>query len=82
MSDNLFQNVKMVSQPAGLKVKLFPHQLSSIYKMEQLETNNIIDSDSENCFKKTKIAINADLTGFGKTLAMIGLMVRDKMNGI
>jgi len=79
MSDNLFQNVKMVSQPVGLKVKLFPHQLSSIYKMEQLETNNIIDSDSENCFKQTKIAINADLTGFGKTLAMIGLMVRDKM---
>lgn len=79
MSDNLFQNVKMVSQPVGLKVKLYPHQLSSIYKMEQLETNNIIDTENENCIKQTKIAINADLTGFGKTLAMIGLMVRDKM---
>jgi len=75
---SLFQNIKMVTQPEGLSVKLFPHQLSSIYKMEQLEATRRIEK--ENYVKETKIGINADLTGYGKTLAMIGLMVRDKMS--
>ena len=67
----------MVSQPHGLTVKLFPHQLASIYKMEQLETNKLIETDFY--VKHTKMGINCDLTGYGKTLAMIGLLVRDKM---
>jgi SNF2 family DNA or RNA helicase len=75
---SLFQNIKMVTQPEGLSVKLFPHQLSSIYKMEQLEATKRIEK--ETYVKETKIGINADLTGYGKTLAMIGLMVRDKMS--
>lgn len=66
-----------VSQPPGLKVKLFPHQLSSIYNMEQLESNPII---KEYETKETKIGINADITGYGKTLSMIGLIARDKMS--
>jgi SNF2 family DNA or RNA helicase len=72
-----FKNVKMVSQPHGLKVKLFPHQLASIYKMEHLEETKTIET--ENYVKYTKIGINSDLTGFGKTLAIIGLIIRDKM---
>ena len=72
-----FQNIKMVSQPVDLTVKLFPHQLARIYKMEQLEANKLIET--ENYVKHTRIGINSDLTGYGKTLAMIGLMVRDKM---
>ena len=67
----------MVSQPPGLNVKLFPHQLASIYKMEQLETSKIIETDYY--VKHTRMGINCDLTGYGKTLAMIGLLVRDKM---
>ena len=45
--------------------------------MEKLEYDNKIIK--ENCIKKTKIGINSDITGYGKTLTMIGLISRDKM---
>ena len=67
----------MVQQPNNMKVKLFPHQLSSIFMMENLELNNKIEKVSY--FKTTKIGINSEITGFGKTLSMIGLIIRDKM---
>ena len=67
----------MVSQPHQIKINLFPHQLASIFKMEKLETDNLIQKES---YKKyTKIGVNADISGYGKTLAMIGLVARDKM---
>jgi len=72
-----FDHIKMVSQPKDLKIKLFPHQLSSIYNMEKIEVNNLIEK--EQYIRETKIGINADLTGYGKTLSVIGLIVRDKM---
>lgn len=75
MSD--YNNLKKVSQPLNLKVNLFPHQLVSIYKMEQLEINNIIER--EMYVKETKIGVNGDIRGFGKTLSMVGLILRDKM---
>lgn len=67
----------MVTQPHGLKINLFPHQLASIYKMENLEETKMIET--ENYIKHTKMGVNSDLTGFGKTLAIIGLIIRDKM---
>jgi hypothetical protein len=69
--------IKMVSQPENLKIKLFEHQLVSIYNMEKLEREKIVEND--NYIKETKLGINSDITGFGKTLAMLGLIVRDKM---
>lgn len=72
-----FTRIPMVSQPHEINVKLFPHQLSSIYKMEKLENDNIIIKDGYT--KNTKIGINADISGFGKTLSMLGLIARDKM---
>lgn len=72
-----FSNIKMVSQPRDLKINLYPHQLASIYQMEKLELNNIITKDTYS--KETKIAVNADVSGYGKTLSMIGLIIRDKM---
>ena len=66
-----------VNQPPNFSVKLFPHQLTSIYNMEKLENNSIINTRDE--IKETKIGINADITGYGKTLSMIGLIARDKM---
>jgi hypothetical protein len=72
-----FDNIKMVSQPKNLKINLFQHQLASIYKMENLESNNFIEKENYN--KETKIGVNADIAGFGKTLSMIGLILRDKM---
>lgn len=72
-----FNNIKKVLQPPNMKVALYPHQLASIYKMEELEIYNKIEK--ENCVKYTKIGINSDPTGYGKTLSMIGLILRDKM---
>jgi len=72
-----FSKIQMVSQPHQIKINLFPHQLASIFKMEKLETDNLIQKES---YKKyTKIGVNADISGYGKTLAMIGLVARDKM---
>jgi hypothetical protein len=70
-------SIKVVSQPEELKIKLFEHQLVSIYNMEKLEREKMIEND--NYIKETKLGINADITGFGKTLAMLGLIIRDKM---
>ena len=76
----------MVSQPQKLRIKLFDHQLASIYKMEKLEQEQMVERDippGENktatIYTETKLGINSDPTGYGKTLSMIGLIVRDKM---
>lgn len=71
-------SVHYTNQPPDFTVKLFNHQLASIYNMEQLENNPVIISDC-NEVKDTRIGINADITGYGKTLSMIGLIARDKM---
>ena len=72
-------SVHYANQPPDFEVKLFNHQLASIYNMEQLENNPVITSDC-NEVKDTRIGINADITGYGKTLSMIGLIARDKMS--
>ena len=78
---NDFSNIPLVSQPRNLNVTLYQHQLASIYKMEKLELDNLIEI-SNNKFKKTKVGINADITGHGKTLSMVGLILRDKIDYI
>ena len=70
--------IHYVNQPPDFSVKLFNHQLASIYNMEKLENNTIISNRDE--IKDTKIGIIADITGYGKTLSMIGLIARDKMS--
>lgn len=70
-------SIKMIKQPQNLKIKLYDHQLVSIYKMEELENDNIIDKSTYT--KETQIGVNADIIGHGKTLSMIGLIARDKM---
>lgn len=72
-----YEHVNMVSQPRNLNVSLFPHQLASIYNMETLEREKRVIR--ENYYQDTSIGINADITGFGKTLSMVGLLARDKM---
>ena len=72
-----YDNIQVVSQPTNLNKSLFKHQLASIYRMETLEREQFVEY--ANGIKETKIGINADYTGFGKTLSMIGLIARDKM---
>jgi SNF2 family DNA or RNA helicase len=75
---NNFENIQTVDQPRNLRINLYRHQLSSIYNMEKLELTNRIKKD-EDTFKETNIGILADLSGYGKTSSIIGLLVRDKM---
>ena len=66
-----------IIQPEKLKVKLYDHQLISIRRMEKMEDEQrIIKKD---LVKEFKIGINADPTGYGKTLSTIGLILRNKM---
>lgn len=74
---NDYDSIPMVSQPEDLKINLFKHQLASIYQMETLEREKKIEYSKG--FKETRLGVNADLTGYGKTLSMIGLITRDKM---
>ena len=66
-----------VVQPRGMKKTLFPHQLLGIQKMEERENKKTV------CYThyaiESCVGIYADITGYGKTLAMIGLMIRDSM---
>ena len=66
-----------VTQPQGLDIQLFPHQLSLIYQMELLENQQIVEGTD--LHQETRLGINADPTGSGKTLSMIGLIIRNKM---
>jgi SNF2 family DNA or RNA helicase len=76
----------MVSQPKQLRIKLFKHQLASIYQMEKLEREQVVERElppeelRATIQTETRLGINADPTGYGKTLSMIGLLVRDKMH--
>jgi len=67
-----------VTQPRELEIDLFPHQLVSIHRMEDLESTKIAKK-CDDYIIETQLGVNADPTGYGKTLAMIGLIVRDKM---
>lgn len=60
----------MISQPKGLNINLYEHQLISIQKMEKLELDKKIIK--EDCIKEVKLGINSDPTGYGKTLSTIG----------
>jgi SNF2 family DNA or RNA helicase len=72
-----YDTIPIVQQPRELKVNLFKHQLASIYAMETLEREQKVDYDGG--IRVTKLGINADETGYGKTLSMLGLITRDKM---
>lgn len=68
----------MIEQPANLGVNLFVHQLASVHRMEQMEREKFV-LDARNDKIYTDIGINADITGYGKTISMVTLVLRDKM---
>ena len=77
MPTNTYTKIPMVNQPPGMKIQLFKHQLAIIHKMENLEHSQVVQQ--RDYIKETKIGINGDLTGFGKTYSMLGLIIRDKI---
>ena len=72
-----YNNISLVNQPVKIKIKLFRHQLASIYNMENLECQKVIVTN--NCIIQTTLGINSDIAGYGKTYSMLGLIARDKM---
>lgn len=60
-----------------MKKTLYPHQVNAIQMMETRErAKNIVHSTY--CID-LNMSIYSDMTGYGKTISMIGLILRDKM---
>lgn len=70
-----------VSQNKKWDAELFDHQLTAIHMLEDREENNfrIIANENETVTINTNIGVYADPVGYGKTLAVAGLLSRDKM---
>ena len=71
------EDTPIIEQPKNLDINLFVHQLASVYAMEKLENEKCVISNSNKIY--TDIGINADITGYGKTISMVTLVLRDKM---
>lgn len=67
----------MISQPPNMSRSLLPHQLSSVYEMEKRE--NCQEITIRNFCIHSNIGIYADIVGYGKTLAIVALILRDRM---
>lgn len=76
--NSYFEDILLVEQPRNLNINLYRHQLASIYNMENIEEKKIIVSEP-NVYKEIDIGILADIQGYGKTISVIALIVRDKM---
>lgn len=75
---NKWESYKKVDQPTELTIKLFPHQLVSVYNMENLEKNRRIKYNN-NSFFMTDFGILGDIPGYGKSFSIVSLILRDKM---
>jgi SNF2 family DNA or RNA helicase len=78
--ENNFEHIPVISQPKELKVNLYLHQLASVYEMEKREVEKFVTYGDIHV--ETNIGVNADKTGYGKTLSMATLIFRDKMEWI
>lgn len=72
-----YDNIPMIAQPKDLSINLYRHQLASVYKMERIEEDKKVISEHEE--EETDFGFNANITGYGKTLEMVALVLRDKM---
>jgi SNF2 family DNA or RNA helicase len=65
-------------QPPNLKVRLYPHQKTSVVNMEKLEKFKRITIENRySC--ETEFGILGDIPGYGKSYSIIALLLRDKM---
>lgn len=70
-------NHNLIFQPTNLSKNLFPHQCCAIQMMEERERLQSLHSDHF-CIQ-TNIGIYADITGYGKTISIVALILRDQM---
>jgi hypothetical protein len=77
MSIEQVNNYKdIIKQP--LNIPLFYNQQMSIKSMEKLELDQHV-AQNDGWFKETRLGVNADACGSGKSLTVIGLIARDRM---
>lgn len=77
-AEYLDENSPRAIQPEGFRtIKLFPHQLSGLYKMKELEGNcQKSYTENEKSYKlDTKIGVLADISGYGKTVSLLALIL-------
>ena len=77
MSEQSLDNNNCIIQPHNLERTLYKHQLINVYKMEEMEREQKYTNENEE--KYFDFGINADSTGYGKTITMVALILRDKM---
>lgn len=61
----------------GIRVNLFPHQISSVVRMEQLEKEQKVSSNITHC--STRMGILGDIPGYGKSYSIVSLLSRNNM---
>lgn len=66
----------MIPQPRELKRILYPHQLKAVAELETREQN--LETVSRSSILYTNVGIYADITGYGKTITMVALILRNK----
>jgi len=73
----LWDSYPRIPQPDKLNIKLFPHQLVSVYNMEILEKLRKIKV-GDNVYM-TDFGILGDIPGYGKSFSVVSLILRDNM---
>lgn len=76
--ENGFIDIPVIIQPREISTKLYQHQLASVYDMEKREEQKFIMNGDMHI--ETNIGVNADKTGYGKTLSMVTMIFRDNMD--
>jgi SNF2 family DNA or RNA helicase len=75
----MWDSFDKVPQPENLNIRLFPHQLVSVYNMENLERVRKISARSSNLIYLTDFGILGDIPGYGKSFSIVSLILRDQM---
>lgn len=66
----------MISQPPNLTRILYPHQLKAVAELEDREEK--LERVSRSSTLYTNVGIYADITGYGKTITMVALILRNR----
>ncbi len=66
-----------IEQPDGMRAILFDHQLASAYSLEHRERVKKVSTGALSI--ETTVGVFADKAGYGKTLSMLAVILRDRM---
>jgi len=69
-----------IEQPTDImSVTLFPHQLVTVFKMEELERVRRVKSNTSDQTYLTDFGILGDIPGYGKSYSVVTMILRDNM---